>query len=166
MKNFAKIAAVAALVSTTALSAGAAQAATATGTATAEILQPVEVTAGDALNFGLIAADPTNAFNVSVNNAGARTCATGEFCTGTTTAASFDVTGAANQSVSVSLASASIVLTGAGDDMPVALTLSDTSLALGTGGANSFTVGGTLTVGADQTFGVYSGSFTVNVDYQ
>jgi hypothetical protein len=33
-------------------------------------------------------------------------------------------------------------------------------------GQSSFTVGGTLTVGANQVPGTYAGSFTVSVEYQ
>lgn len=33
-------------------------------------------------------------------------------------------------------------------------------------GTGNFTVGGTLTVGANQTAGTYNGSFSVSVEYQ
>ncbi|WP_428075735.1 DUF4402 domain-containing protein [Candidatus Avelusimicrobium luingense] len=68
-------------------------------------------------------------------------------------------------SYSVSFASASITIQkqGGSETMPVALTLSDTSV---TGVATKdIYVGGTLTVGPNQAEGQYEGSYTVNVTY-
>jgi hypothetical protein len=47
-----------------------------------------------------------------------------------------------------------------------ALTLSNATATLSAGGTTNFTVGGTLTVGASQAAGVYTGTYTVNVNYQ
>ncbi|NOR51400.1 MAG: DUF4402 domain-containing protein, partial [Gammaproteobacteria bacterium] len=80
-------------------------------------------------------------------------------------AADFDVTGAADATYSISF-SASTVLTGLGADIVVD-TFTDSLGGSGvlTGGAESFTAGATLHLGANQTAGVYSGTYTVTVNY-
>ena len=57
-----------------------------------------------------------------------------------------------------------MTLSGAGDDMTATLT-NDGGGAL-TGGTDTFNVGGTLSVGANQAAGSYSGTYTVSVNYQ
>ena len=49
--------------------------------------------------------------------------------------------------------------------MPVSLTLSAASATLDGSGTNTFEVGGTLTVGANQAVGVYTETFEVVAVY-
>lgn len=49
--------------------------------------------------------------------------------------------------------------------MPVALQTSTRTMRLGQGASNVLGVGGTLNVGANQAEGVYSGLFTITVNY-
>lgn len=146
--------------------ASQAHAASATGTATVRILQAITVTKTSDLNFGKVVA-ASQAATVSIGESGARTCGTGLTCYGATTAGAFGVTGSAGETVSVSIDNPSIQLTNGGGapGMTVALTTSTPSLVL-SGGGGSFKIAGTLTVGANQPGGVYSGYYSVSVNYQ
>ena len=73
------------------------------------------------------------------------------------------MTGASGASYSVTVP-ASVSLTGPGTAMTATLT-NDGGGSL-TGGTDTFNVGGTLSVGASQTAGSYSGTYTVSVNYQ
>lgn len=145
------------------LGATAADAATANASARAKLLSQVTVTQQTDLEFGTIVAG-TSASTVAINAFGARTCGAGLACTGTTTAAAFLVTGTAGRIVTVSVPAA-ITLSNGTDTMNASLAASAPGLLLGVGGA-SFTVGGTLDVGANQVDGDYSATFTATVDYQ
>ncbi len=163
MSKFVKAALASSVLAASVMGAGAAQAATASADATANILQQVTVTSdGSDLAFGTIVTG-TAASTVAVDSAGAVTCGTGLVCSGTTTAAGFDVTGTTGETVDVS-ADASVTLTGPSGTMTASLSPSVSTIVLdGTGG---FSVGGTLNVGANQADGAYSGTFNVTVDYQ
>jgi Mat/Ecp fimbriae major subunit len=140
---------------------GAANASTGSADATATILTPIVVTKTDNLEFGKIVAGSSP----STVEVGASSFTCGAVtCTGSHKAAGFGLTGTDGESVSVA-SDASVTLTSGSDTMTATLTPSDTSLTLASGAA-SFTVGGTLSVGANQASGAYTGSFNVTVDYQ
>lgn len=144
-----------------------ASAATATANAQAEILDPLVLTldvADPRLDFGTIALNGAPGGTVTLTPANVRTCAATLTCVGTTATPNFDITGAANRPVSITVP-ASITLTGAGAPMTVTLTSSSSGLTLSAAGAGTFDVGGTLTVGASQAAGVYTGTMTVTVVY-
>jgi Mat/Ecp fimbriae major subunit len=177
MSKFAKAAIATSIVAALAFGASSAQAATGTATARAKILRQLTVTSDRDLNFGTIVTG-TSAGNIVLSSAGAvTTCGvtgSGGVCSGTATSARFNVSGAGAQVVTVSLPTASFNITNtAGDTMAVStlsgsaatVTLSGTfgAAAAGTG---SFTVGGTLGVGANQADGDYAGTFNVTVNYQ
>ncbi len=147
-----------------AMNASAAHAATATGTATAKILRQITLTNTSDLQFATIISGAT-ASTVSVSTSGAVSCGAGLTCTGTTTAANFDVEGTEGAVVVVG-GDASVTLNGSlGDTMTSTLSYSDATITLGATGG-SFQVGGTLNVGASQTAGDYSGTFDVTANYQ
>jgi len=79
--------------------------------------------------------------------------------------AEFSVTGEPSTGVSIGFSNATATLTGPGNDMTVNLTVSDASPTLNGSGAATVYVGGTLNVGANQTSGAYTGSFTVTANY-
>lgn len=147
---------------------------TASADATAEILEALdlELTAGE-LDFGAIVVN--GADTLTLTAAGTMDCANKNVvCSGTTNNPLFTVTGTADKDVSINLPTASIDLTRVGGTTGAAAdTLavdSFTSNAAGdevtlTGGSATFTVGGTLTIGATQNAGIYEGSFDVSVDY-
>ena len=149
-------------VATLGFSASAASAATATATARATILRQITVTKVSDLDYATIvtAASPST---VIVTPAGARTCGTGLVCSGTATAASFTVVGTVGQIATISVP-ATVTLTSGANSMSSTLVPSAATLTLAA--ANSFSVGGTLSVGANQVDGVYSTTFVATVDYQ
>jgi len=147
-----------------ALSSTGAYAQSATADATATILEEVTVTAGDDLAFGTIVVGATGD-DVTIASDGTFTCGTNLTCTGTNSAASFDVAGTATEVVTVSV-DGTVSLTSGLNSMSASLSSSDATLTLDAGGDASFTVGGVLTVGDNQPSGDYSGQFDVTVDYQ
>jgi hypothetical protein len=147
------------------LSASAAQAATATANAKAQIVKAVSVNWKNDLDFGTIVSSNAAA-TVGLTPLGVRTCGVGLVCAGTPVAAKFEITGTAAQIVTIATSNASLTSTG-NTAMAASLTPSAATMALaGIAATDAFTVGGTLTVGANQGEGVYSGSFTVTVNYQ
>ncbi|MFC3099897.1 DUF4402 domain-containing protein [Altererythrobacter lauratis] len=165
MKKIAIVAAAsAAVLSVPALAAPGNQS-TADGAATAEVVAPLTLThvAGATLNFGTFVPGTVGG-SVTVSRAGNGT-AGGDvtLMPGSVEAAdSFTVAGDAGRRFSI--------VTGAGTVTSGGNTMDFTTDAranhtLDSSGAASFTVGGTLTVGANQPAGVYTGSYSVTVTY-
>ena len=142
--------------------ASAASAATATANARASILRQITVTKTADLDYATIVTGAA-ASTVIVAPCGARTCGVGLTCSGTATAAAFSVIGTVGQVATVSVP-ATVTLTSGGNNMTSTLLSSAATLTLAA--TNSFNVGGTLAVGANQADGVYNGTFTVTVNYQ
>jgi len=147
------------------LVSGAANAATADGTARATILQQVTVTNTSDLQFGTVAIG-TGGGAVTVATGGGRTCATTLVCSGATTSAGFSVSGATGMNVGISVPGSVTLTETGGATMSATLASSATSLTLLGTAADAFRVGGTLNVGGTQTAGAYAGTFTVTVNYQ
>jgi hypothetical protein len=163
-----KRALVGAAIAALAMNASAAQAASATGTAKAKILRQITLTNTSDLQYATIISGST-ASTVAVSTAGAVSCGAGLTCTGTTTAANFDIQGTNNAVVLVG-GDSSVTLNGSlGGTMTSTLTYSATSVTLTNGPGTvggSFQVGGTLSVGANQASGDYAGTFNVTANYQ
>ncbi|MCA0902918.1 DUF4402 domain-containing protein [Qipengyuania aquimaris] len=138
--------------------------ATDSGTATAEIVAPITITHdGGALDFGIVI--PGTAVGTVVVTQGGAGSVTGDalFVSGSTNAAdSFTVTGDANRAYSIVTTGGSVTSGGNSmtftTDAPASGTLSAT-------GSDSFSVGGTLNVGANQAAGTYSGNYDATVSY-
>lgn len=145
------------------LGATAANAATASATARAKILRQITLTNTSDLQFGTIVTGAA-ASTVDISVAGARTCGVGLVCSGTTTAAGFTIGGTTGSVVTISVP-ASVTLTSGADSMTASLVSSAPTTTL-VANAGSFTVGGSLAVGASQPDGDYAGTFTATVDYQ
>ncbi|MEQ1498404.1 MAG: DUF4402 domain-containing protein [Novosphingobium sp.] len=170
MRNTLRLAAVGAALAAASLATSAQAAASATATATAEVLSSLTVTVdpGSQLDFGQIAAN--NGGTVTVN-ADATVASTGDLIsTGTRSPVALTVTGSANSMVFVTLPTTAVNLTRVGFTETMSLGGFNSSpngaFQLGATGTGNFTVGGTLTVGASQTPGVYRGTFSVSVEYQ
>ncbi|MGB3846889.1 MAG: DUF4402 domain-containing protein [Sphingopyxis sp.] len=147
-----------------AMNASAAHAASATGTAKAKILRQITLTNTSDLQYATVISGAT-ASTVAVSTAGAATCGAGLTCTGTTSAANFNIAGT-NGAVVLVGGDSSVTLNGSlGGTMTSSLSYSATSVTLGATGG-SFQVGGTLSVGANQASGDYSGTFNVTANYQ
>jgi Mat/Ecp fimbriae major subunit len=160
---FAKAAIVGSLLATVGMGATAAHAASATATAKAKILRQVTVTNTSDLQFGTIVTGAAPS-TVIVDSAGARTCGSDLVCSGTTTAAGFSIGGTTGQVATISVP-ASVTLTSGANSMTASLSASATTATM-VANAGSFTVGGTLSVAANQADGDYSGTFNATVDYQ
>ena len=152
--------------------------ATETGTAKVRILQPLSIDAtGGLLDFGVLVKGTTvvntNYYNFTVDTTGAfGGCDTNWACSAAKDAADFTVTGAADESVQVTV-DASVDLDGdaTNDYLVVNFDLSgdtdsdnDVDLVL-TGGSAAFSVGGTLTVRGDVPTGTYTAPFNVEAEY-
>lgn len=157
-----------AMVATLGLSATLAHAApvTASATARARILKQITVTNTSDLDFGTIVAG-ASASTVAVSAGAVRTCGAGLTCTGTVTAANFDISGTNNAVVTITGDNSVTLANGTGGTMSASLTRSASSLTLTNSAiGGSFQVGGTLSLAANQADGAYAGTFNVTVDYQ
>lgn len=142
------------------------KAASGSADAAATIAAAVTVTKVSDLEFGLITPTGTPG-TVTVSDSGTRTGDANVILQAgdTPSQASFDVSGAANQSISVTIPS-SAALTGNGTDMTATLSQAEAGTQT-LDGSGDFTldVGAILAVGADQLPGAYAGSFNVTVIY-
>ncbi len=134
---------------------------------TGTLLAPISISSTANLNFGTMVPTGTDG-TVTVTPAGVRTSVNVDLFGGTPAAASFDVTGDPGANYSITLPS-SATLTSGGDTMTVgpAPPFTDDAGATPTlvGGSDTFNVGATLNVGANQAAGTYSGTFDVTVNY-
>lgn len=154
--------------------ATSAQAATADADARATILTRVAVTkvVNTNLDFGTIAIGTLavgGTANVVVSNAGVRTsCGAGLVCGGAVDVAEFNITGATGELIAITVPAAVVLnhATIAGQSMSAALTTNAVSGNHALTAGETFAVGGSLTVAESQAAGAYSGTFTVEVNYQ
>jgi hypothetical protein len=144
--------------------------ASATATASANIITPIQIVKGADLYFGNIVAG-TSTGTVTVNTEGNRTGTGGVILPtatpGTITAAKFTVSGLPNATYAISLpTSTTISISGGSASMTITqFTSNPNASGILTGGSQDFYVGGTLNVGANQTAGTYTGEFNVTVAY-
>lgn len=143
----------------------------ATATASATIVTPLAIANATDMDFGNIAVS-ASAGTVVISPAGVRSVtggATLPAVTGTVTAATFDVTGQANYTYSITLPAAATTITSGANTMTVDTWTSNPtpSGTLDGTGAQTLQVGATLNVGGGQAAGTYiSGTpFTVTVNY-
>ena len=123
-----------------------------------------------ALAFGKFVAGSGG--SVTVNASGARSASGGVLllASGGGTVAQFNITGDPNATYAVTLPADDVVtitIAGGGSSMAVNSFVSSPASTgtLGGGGAQTLKVGATLTVGASQAVGNYSGTFSVIVVY-
>jgi len=147
------------------LGAASANAATASATATANVVQAITISQTAGLNFGTIVPG-ASASTVAVDTGSVRTCGAGLTCSGSAASGAFTATGTGGQTVLISNDAGTTLSSGANSMTVTGLTASTASAVLSGGGSTSFTVGGTLNVGANQAAGVYNGNYNVNVVYQ
>lgn len=151
------------------LALAAGNTATATGTANATVVAPLQITHtnGAAIGFGAFTAGTGG--TITVTQAGARS-ATGDVSLlsgGTVAADGFTVSGAGNRAFNIATSASSTVSTGGATPATMALALSAPATGtLSAGGTFALRVGGTLTVAANQAAGSYTGTYTVTVTYQ
>ncbi|MBV8503757.1 MAG: DUF4402 domain-containing protein [Paucibacter sp.] len=167
-----------AVLSALLLAAASAQAASTTATATATVLTPMTITKNTDLSFGNIVGGNGT---VTIDTSGARSLAgnTAPAVSGGTalSAAKFTVGGTASQGYAITVTPPANLSSG-GNNMAFTAfwealdTATPTPVSSGTpatftpAGATSYILlGGTITVGANQAAGTYTGTITVNVDY-
>lgn len=140
--------------------------ATASATASVEIATPISLQNTAGLDFGVVAAAP-GAGTVVVSTAGGVTESGGvNVLGGSPAAAAFTVGGQGSYAYSITVPSAAVTLSDGTNSMTVDNFVDSkggsSSLV---NGADTFTVGATLNVGANQAAGSYTGSFDVTVAY-
>jgi len=137
----------------------------ATADAAATIIAPLTITKNVDLNFGNIASGSA-AGSVVLSPAGGRT-ATNVILpnvTGTVSAAQFTVNGLAGANYSLTLPPSATISSGS-ETMVINNFTSNATNVL-TGGSETFSVGATISIAANQPAGLYTGNFSVTVDYQ
>jgi hypothetical protein len=158
--------ALAAMVLGTAVLPFAAHAASVSADAGAKIVAPLQISNATALYFGTIAPSLTTADSVVVTPSGAKSCGSELTClTDDHTAAAFNVSGEADASYSIELPSTITIENGAGGSMKIDDFTGSKSGGKLVSGKDNFTVGGKLTVAANQATGEYTGTFAVQVNY-
>jgi hypothetical protein len=147
-----------------------AQTATATAAVTANIITPISIAKGADMTFGNIVANSSGG-TVVIATDGTRS-ATGlslPTVAGTVAAAEFTVTGQDGLTYDLTLPTTYDITTGsagANETMTLSAFLSNATNTL-TGGTETFKVGATLTVAANQVSGIYTNAagFSVSVNY-
>ena len=141
----------------------------------AEIITPITLTETSSLHFGVMSVLGATPGTCVLNTLGARSATGGVNLSATGTAASnatYNVSGNPSTTYALTLP-ANITVTSGANTMTISSVLARfnaaaadavTSTLDGTG-ADSFSVGGTLTVPAAQSAGAYTGTFDVTVAY-
>ena len=148
--------------------ASSASAVTDTANAEAEILASLTLTvdaADDLLDFGLIADNGLGGSVDVLPGSNVPTCAGDLICSGAGASPNFDLVGEPGLSVGISFTDPTPDISNGTDTMNYALSSSALSVILNGTGDGTFDVGGTLTVGAGQPAGVYTGTFEVVAVY-
>ena len=144
----------------------AALAASATGTANANVLQPIAITAVNTLEFGTFAANAAG--TVVIPSGGTRSVTGGVIgASGTSRPASFSVTGTGNATFGITYPTGITVVNGA-NSMAVsfaAVAAGNASTGTLSAGAVTISVGAVLTVAAAQTAALYTGTYPLIVEY-
>lgn len=140
-------------------------------TASAKIYRPLTITETQNLNFGTIVlnAGTWSGEVVSMTQGGAVTCGGGVnvTCSGTPTAAGYNLVGTNNAVVTIS--SPGFNLTGPGGATLAFTPNAPSTVNLGANGSTtgaSFGIGGSITLASTTVDGVYNGTFNVTANYQ
>ncbi|WP_224958811.1 DUF4402 domain-containing protein [Geomonas subterranea] len=134
-------------------------------TAESAIAAPTSVTRNQDFNFGKVAGGAGRAGTVTITSAGSRTYSGSVLPLGTSfSPARFTITGTVGKSYTITLP-AEFTINAGGDQMTVTAVTPSIPLTgvIPAGGAVSFSVGGTLNVGATQRNALYSSNMNVTV---
>lgn len=145
----------------------------ATANAKAKIYRPLTLTNNNGLDFATIVLSGSGTYNatVSVSQAGGLTCDPNVTCSGTPAAANFTLKGTSNAVAAITLPSSSVTLTGTNSSSNT-LTLNlnaPSTVTIGSAGPTTgvnFGVGGSIAFPSTQADDTYTGTFTVDADYQ
>ena len=168
MKNILKV--IAATVVIAGFSTSSFAQATATASASANIITPISIVKVTDMNFGNVAVSATLAGTVVLAPAGTRTTGGGggvtlPATTGTVAAASFTVSGQASYTYAITLPSTCSITDGSSHSMTVNTFTSSpaTTGLLSSGGVQTLNVGATLNVSAAQAANLYTNATGVPV---
>lgn len=150
--------------------------ATADAAAKVRVLRPLQLTSEQDLDLQTVVLSGAAPFTATVGVAqdGTPNCDAGSgnvTCSGTMTPATYRVKGAANQDVTISVAS-TLALANTSDATAPDLTLAvsaPTTVTLGADGNSTgvaFNIGGSISVTDTTADGLYEGTFAVTADYQ
>ena len=172
MKQINKIVASIIVIAATISSANAQS--TATASASATIVTPISIVKNVDMNFGNIAVTNSGG-TVVLAPAGSRTATGGvtlPVVAGTVSAAAFTVSGQSAYTYDITLPSGNIVLASGANSMNIntftaSIGLTAGALSTGSTGSQSFSVGATIAVSANQAAGSYTTAtpFNVTVNY-
>ncbi|QNN64888.1 DUF4402 domain-containing protein [Sphingomonas rhizophila] len=187
MKNSIRLLASIAAVSVTMALPVAAKAATANATVNAKIVKPLVLTGGGTIAIGTLITPSTATFSntFTIQPAATQTgtyCQTGFTCSGTPTAAMFNLQGTNNTplnlTIPLTVTLTNTSWTGGGAAPTLTMTTSNSLAANNASGVyvtqlpnsgfpgTNYYVGGSLTITQATEAGSYSGTFTVTADYQ
>lgn len=154
---------------------GLAAAADAVASVSASVIAPIAITRSAELNFGSFAAGEAGEVRVDPDGSRVVTGATLVSAGSLPAAAQFQIGGAPHASFTISTLGTSTALTSGADSMSFmprsalgggpAMPGVPATATLDAAGTRSLLVGGTLTVGAAQAPGLYTGVIVVTVDY-
>jgi len=171
LKNLSKLIGAFGLVIAFANTSSAQTTATETFTANATIVKPISISNKSTLEFGVIATSPASG-TVTIGTDGSRSAQNGAKIFGTTgsvAAASFTVQGEGGYGYNITLpADGTVNLVGPAQSAPMSIngfTCNATGVINATTGKEDAKVGAVLTVNANQSSGVYTGTFNVTVNY-
>lgn len=164
MKTISKLFAALVIFTFASVTVNAQNVAEAESEAAATIVTPISIANTVGLNFGNVAAGSA-AGTVVLSPAGVRTESNVILPSipGTVSAASFTVTGLSGATYVLTLPTSATITAGSNNMTINAFT--DNASEVLTGGTETFQVGATLNVDADQPAGIYEGTFDVTVDY-
>ena len=144
-----------------------AQGASATGTATATLLQGITIVNDTAWAFGSFTRTGSTAETLNMAADGSRTPIAGIQLVGGAngTPGTFTASGTSGATFSITLP-ASVTLSSGANTMTITSVTSDAGVnPTLTGGAKQFHLAGTLGIGASQAPGAYSGTYSVSIAY-
>jgi hypothetical protein len=140
--------------------------------AAAVIIEPITITQNSALNFGTIMRGSTPS-TVVVSTTGVRSLGSGDAILSSlapaASAATFTIDGSDGAAYTITIPTLAVNITSGANTMSVDSWTSNPAAPI-TGnfpspGTVSLSIGATLTVGAGQASGSYTGTFNVSVDY-
>lgn len=134
------------------------------GNISAYVYTPLIVTQNSQINFGSFT-PPTGATgSITINPTTGGVSTSNVNVISSAIRGVYSVTGEGNQSYSYSMSPQIVTLSSGISTMLLDIGTGGSS-SLSAGGSSTFYLGGTLTVGINQSSGTYSGSFTITVDY-
>jgi Mat/Ecp fimbriae major subunit len=165
MINKMKLALAGAVIATGMVS-NAAYAATEQANATVDVLAAVQINVIDTLDFGVVAASAAGG-TVTIGTGSNTPTASGVTAISGGSRGSFQVTQATNgETIALSASNPTPLTSGANSIVLSGLALSTNSIVFNSASLQTVYVGGTISLGASQPAGNYTGTFDVTADYQ